>query len=72
VQVRGDGDAAAFVAGVDEAVEALGGVGSDREQSDVVELCGYPHRSTYAEIATMPMVAGKLLVSEVTGLYRSA
>jgi hypothetical protein len=31
VQVRGDRDAAAFVADVDEAVEALGGVGSDRE-----------------------------------------
>ena len=37
VQVRRDRDAAAFVGGVDEPVEAFGGVGSDREQPDVVD-----------------------------------
>jgi hypothetical protein len=30
VQVRADGEAAAFVGGVDEAVEAFGGVRGDR------------------------------------------
>jgi hypothetical protein len=54
VQVGADRDGASLVGDVDEAVEAFGGVGSDREQADVVDLCGYLHRSTYAEAATMP------------------
>jgi hypothetical protein len=37
VQVRRDRDGAAFVGGVDEAVEPFGGVGADREQPDVID-----------------------------------
>ena len=37
VQVAGDGDAAFLIGGVDEAVEALGGVGADGQQADVVD-----------------------------------
>jgi len=37
VQVRADRDGAAFVGGVDEAVEPFGGVGSDGQQPDVVD-----------------------------------
>jgi hypothetical protein len=54
VEVGADCDGPALVGGVDDPVEALGGVGSDGQQADVVDLCGYPHRSTYADTATMP------------------
>src|SRR6478735_10192732 len=54
VQVGGDGDGAFLVGGVDEPVQAFGGVLGDWQQADVVDLCGYPHRSTYADTATMP------------------
>jgi len=27
-------------------------------QSDFVDLCGHPHRSTYADTATMPILLG--------------
>jgi hypothetical protein len=54
VQVGGDGDGAFLVGGVDEPVQAFGGVLGDWQQADVVDLCGYPHRSIYAEPATMP------------------
>lgn len=58
VQIAADGERAPFVGGVDQAVEALGCVGTDGQQADVVQLCGYPHRSTYVEPATMPMSYG--------------
>ncbi len=54
VQVGADRDGTFLVGGVDEAVEPFGGVRSDGEQADVVALCGHPHRSTYADTATMP------------------
>ena len=63
VQVRRDRDGAFLVAGVDQPVEALGGVGGDREQPDVIDLCGYPHRSIYADTATMPNLRGDLGVA---------
>ena len=37
VKIRADRDAAALVGGVDDPVEALGGVGSDGQQPDVVD-----------------------------------
>jgi len=37
LQVRGDRDRAFLVGGVDEPVEAFGGVGSDGQQADVVD-----------------------------------
>ena len=46
MQVGRECDGALLVGGVDEAVEPFGGVGRYRQQADVVELCGYPHRST--------------------------
>jgi hypothetical protein len=54
MKVAADRDRAPLVGGIDQAVEALGGVRGDRQQSDVVDLCRYPHRLTYAETATMP------------------
>ncbi|MGO8959188.1 MAG: hypothetical protein ACLQFR_17755 [Streptosporangiaceae bacterium] len=56
MQVGADRNGASFVGGIDQAVEALGGVGADRQEADVVDLCGCPHRSTYADPATMPRV----------------
>jgi len=46
VQVAADRDGALLVGGVDEAVEAFGGVGADGQQANVISLCGCPHRST--------------------------
>ncbi|MFI5753443.1 hypothetical protein ACIBBE_48560, partial [Streptomyces sp. NPDC051644] len=62
MEVAADGKRASFVGGIDQAVEALGGVGADGQQADVVDLCGYPHRSTYAETATMPSGGSDSLV----------
>jgi hypothetical protein len=38
VEIRADRDAAALVGGVDDAVEALGGVGPDGQEPDAVEV----------------------------------
>jgi len=54
VQVRGDRHGSFLVGGIDEAVETFGGVGRYREQAYVIDLCGYLHRSIYADTATMP------------------
>jgi len=54
VQVARHRERASFVGGVDEPVEPLGCVGGDGQQPDVVDLCGCPHRSIYADTATMP------------------
>jgi hypothetical protein len=52
--VRRDAQRAALVGGGDDAEQELGaGVVQGRE-ADLVDLCGYPHRSTYADTATMP------------------
>jgi hypothetical protein len=54
VQVGADRHASFLVGGIYQAVEAFCGVGADRQQADVVDLCGCRHRSTYAGPATMP------------------
>jgi hypothetical protein len=52
--VAGDGEAAAFVGGGDEAEQQLGAVVVEGCEPDFIDLCGHPHRSTYADTATMP------------------
>src|SRR3954447_22676739 len=52
--VGGDDQAGAFVAAADEHEHQGGGVRVKRDVSDLVDLCGYPHRSTCADTATMP------------------
>jgi hypothetical protein len=53
-QVRRDNQAAAFVAFADDLEDELGGTLGQVQISQFVDLCGYPHRSTYADTATMP------------------
>ena len=53
-QVGGDDQAAAFVAFGEDLEDELGGAVGQGEVAQFVNLCGYPHRSTYAETATMP------------------
>jgi hypothetical protein len=51
----GCGDDAAFeVAGVDDLEEQGPGFLVQDPVAELVQLCGYPHRSTYAEPVTMP------------------
>ena len=52
-QVAGQDQGCVFVAGRDELEEQVRGVLLEREVADLVDLCGYPHRSTYAEPVTM-------------------
>ena len=52
--VAGDDQAGSFVAGGDQLEEQVGGLGLERDVADLVDLCGYPHRSTYADTGTMP------------------
>jgi hypothetical protein len=54
--VAGDDEAGSFVAARDELEEQVGGLGLERDVADLVDLCGYPHRSTYADTATMPRI----------------
>jgi hypothetical protein len=61
MQVGADRDAAFLVGGIGQPVEALGGVWSDGKQPDVIDLCGHPHRSIYADPATMPRVCAAWL-----------
>ena len=65
VQVGGQGDGAFLVGGVDDAVERFGGVGGDREETDVVDLCRRRHRSIYAEAGTMPTSSAGVLAELV-------
>ena len=61
--VGGDDQRGPFVAGGDELEEQVRGLGFERDVADLVDLCGCPHRSTYADIATMPrMPQGRVLV----------
>jgi hypothetical protein len=54
VEVGADRDAAALVGGVDDPVEALGGVGADGQQPDVVDLSGVePWWSMFSQVATL-------------------
>ena len=56
--VAGDAQRAAFVCGGDEAEQQLGAGVIQRREPDFVDLCGRPHRSTYADLVTMPTLAG--------------
>jgi len=37
--------------------QGCGALGLQRKVAQLVDLCGYPHRSTYADTATMPRVS---------------
>jgi len=52
--IAGDDDRAAFVAAGDQCEEEVGGLPFEREVADLIDLCGYPHRSICADTATMP------------------
>jgi hypothetical protein len=56
--VGGDAQGAAFVGGGDQAEQQLGAGVIQRGEADLVDLCGSPHSWTYADPATMPMLAG--------------
>jgi hypothetical protein len=43
-----------FVAAADDLEEMRGGFAGHREVAQLVDLCGYPHRSICADTATMP------------------
>jgi diadenosine tetraphosphatase ApaH/serine/threonine PP2A family protein phosphatase len=45
-----------LVPGRDQLEEQVRRFGFERDVADLVELCGYPHRLTYADPATMPSV----------------
>jgi len=52
--VAGAGDGGLLLAGGDDLEQQLGASGVEVDVAEFVELCGYPHSSTYAEAATMP------------------
>src|SRR4051794_6597333 len=56
-QVGGDDQAAAFVAFGDDLEDELGSALGQGQVAQLVDLCGYPHRSSYADTATMPNVS---------------
>jgi hypothetical protein len=56
-QVGRDDRAAAFVSFGEDLEDELGGAVGQREIAELVDLCGYPHRSIYADTATMPNVS---------------
>ena len=53
-QVGGQDEGGVLIAGGDELEEEVRGVLFEGQVADLVDLCGYPHRSTYADTATMP------------------
>ena len=55
-QVRRQDQRGVFVAAGYELEEQVRGVLLEGQVADLVDLCGYPHRSTYADTATMPRV----------------
>jgi hypothetical protein len=52
--VGGDDQAGALIAAGDELEEQVRRFGFEWDVADLVDLCGYPHRWTYADTATMP------------------
>jgi hypothetical protein len=52
--VRADAQGTPFVGGGDEPEQQLGAGVVEWREADLVDLCGCPHRSTYADTATMP------------------
>jgi hypothetical protein len=59
VEVGRHGDRALLIGGVDEAVEALGGVGAHRQEPDVVDLLRCRSKSTYPDPAIIPIRTGQ-------------
>jgi hypothetical protein len=53
-QVGREDQAAAFVSFGEDLEDELGGAVGQGEIAKLVDLCGYPHRSICADIATMP------------------
>jgi hypothetical protein len=53
-EVGGHDQAAAFVAFGEDLEDELGGPVGQGKVPQFIELCGYPHRLTYADTATMP------------------
>ena len=53
--VAGHDEAGPLVPGGDELEEQVGGLGLEGDVADFIDLCGRPHRSIYADTATMPM-----------------
>ena len=60
--VRPDAERAAFVGGGDEAEQQLGAGVVQRGEPELIDLCRHPHRSTYADTATMPSSAVGVVV----------
>ena len=56
-QVGPDRDGGSLVPFGDDLEEQLGAAGVDLDVAELVELCGHPHSSTYADLVTMPMLA---------------
>jgi hypothetical protein len=48
-----DDEAGSLVASGNQLEEQVGGFGLERDVADLVDLCGCPHRSTYADTETM-------------------
>jgi hypothetical protein len=57
-----DAEAGSFVAAAYELEEQVGGLYLEGDVADLVDLCGYPHRSTYADTGTMPRALRTSLV----------
>jgi hypothetical protein len=55
-EVGPDGDGGSFLALGDDLEQQFRAAGVDLDVAELVDLCGCPHRSTYAEPATMPRV----------------
>ena len=54
LQIGGDDHAALFIAVGDDLEQQRRTLGVDREVTQLVDLCGYAYRSTYAQPVTMP------------------
>ena len=55
--VGSDTQGTLFVGGGDEPEQQLGAGVIEWREAHLVELCGRPHSSTYADLVTMPMLA---------------
>ena len=53
-EVGGHDQRGAFVAFGEDLEDELGGAVGEGEVAELVDLCGYPHSSICADIATMP------------------
>lgn len=70
LQVGGDDQAALFIPVSDDLEQQSGTLGVDRKVAQFIDLCGHPHRSIYAEPATMPRLPpGRAGVRGPCGLW---